>query len=200
MSRTVAALLLAAGRSRRMGRCKQLLALGETTVIGRCLRTLQQGGVNETVVVVSQDGQEVAAAAEAAGVCSARVVVNRSSDGDMASSIMAGRAAVDPEVSGVIIALCDYPLVTPATIKALLSQHDSFPERIITPRHQQQGGHPLLVPRTILDDLKEGMTLRDLLGHDKRRVQAVAVDDPGILIDMDTPEDYLRIRNILKLG
>ena len=61
MNRDVSAILLAAGMSRRMGRCKQLLPLGETTVIGRCLDTLQRGGVSAIVVVVSAGGEEVAA-------------------------------------------------------------------------------------------------------------------------------------------
>lgn len=195
MNRGVAAILLAAGRSSRMGSCKQLLPLGDTTVIGRCLDTLQRGGVNAIVTVVSAAGQEVAGAAEN---CSAMVVVNRESDGDMASSVRTGRDFLDAGFSGVIVALCDYPLVAPATIEFLVSQHAKFPDRIIRPRHQDNSGHPLLFARTILDELGEGMTLRDLIRRDPARVQDAPVEDSGILIDMDTPEDYARVCSLLK--
>ncbi len=194
MSRRVAAILLAAGKSSRMGSCKQLLPLGECSVIARCLKTLRSGGVNDIVVVVSEDGQEVAMAAESFGV---RVVVNREHDGDMASSIRAGRDALDDGLSGVIVALCDYPLVTPATVEYLIGTHAMFPDGIITPRHQDSRGHPLLFARVILNELGEGMTLRGVMRRDPARVFDVAVDDPGILIDMDTPEDYIRVRTLL---
>ena len=194
MSRGVAAILLAAGMSRRMGRCKQLLPLGETTVIGRCLDTLQRGRVSTVVVVVSAGGEEVAGGAER---YSARVVVNLNRAGDMASSIRSGRDALGPEYSGVMVALCDYPLVDPATVETLIRRHHDFPDRIITPVHQDRRGHPLLFPRSVLDELGEGMTLRDVVRLDPARVYDVPVDDPGILIDMDTPEDYTRICSML---
>lgn len=194
MKRKVAAILLAAGRSSRMGSCKQLLALGDTTVIGRCLDTLLRGGVSEIVVVVSEGGRKVADAAEAR---SARVVVNREADGDMASSIRTGRDALGAEYSEVIVALCDYPLVDPSTVEILVREHAEFPGRIITPRHKERRGHPLLISREILDELDGGMTLRDVMQHDPARLHDVPVDDPGILIDMDTPEDYARICSLL---
>ena len=195
MRARIAALLLAAGKSSRMGSCKQLLPLGETTVIGRCLDTLRCGGVSDIVVVVSECGQEVARAAER---CSAaRVVVNLECDGDMASSIRIGRDALGTDVSGVIVALCDYPLVTSATVEFLIRRHVENPGGIIIPTHQDYRGHPLLFARTILAELAENMTLRDVVCRDAGRVEDVPVDDPGILIDMDSPEDYNRIRAIL---
>ena len=194
MNLGVAAILLAAGKSSRMGSCKQLLPLGETTVISRCLDTLQRGGVSIIVVVVSEGGQEVAKAAENG---SALVVVNRERDGDMASSVRTGRDALGAGFSGVIVALCDNPLVDPATIESLVRQHAMFPDCIIAPRHQEYRGHPLLFARKILDELEKGMTLRDLMRQDPARVQDAPVEDPGILIDMDTPEDYARICSML---
>lgn len=195
MSRTVAAILLAAGRSTRMGCCKQLLLLGGTTVIDRCLTTLQRGGVNDIVVVVSKDGLEVAAAAQRPGV---RVVINRSDDGDMASSIRTGRDAIDDGASGILVALCDYPLVAPATIAVLARQHDAFPEGIIIPGFEERRGHPLLFARPILDELAGDMTLRDVVRHDPHRVHTIPVEDAGILMDMDTPDDYARLAALLK--
>lgn len=197
MSPGVAAILLAAGRSRRMGRCKQLLPLGTTTVIGRCLETLRQGGVESIVVIVSEEGQEVA---DAAGEYCVRVAINRLSDGDMASSIRVGRDLLDADCSGVIIALCDCPLVTAATVASLLDRHALFPEAIIRPSYDASRGHPLLFARSILDELTEGMTLRDILGSNPQRIHDVAVDDPGILIDMDTPEDYRLVCTLLNQG
>lgn len=194
MSGKVAAILLAAGRSVRMGSCKQLLPLGGSTVIDRCLATLQRGGIDDIVVVVSESGQEVAAAAQKHG---ARVVVNRTAGGDMASSVRTGRDAVDADVSGILVALCDYPLVAPETVAVLVRLHGIFPEGIITPEFDGRRGHPLLFARTILDELAEDMTLRDVVGLDPHRRYDLPVDDAGILMDMDTPEDYARLAGMV---
>lgn len=177
-----------------MGQCKQLLPLGETTVIGRCLDTLRCGGVNDIAVVVSKGACEVVTAVEQHSVL---IVENPEGDGDMASSIRSGRDALGNVFSGVVIALCDYPLVAPATLELLLQRHWQFPGNIITPVHAGRRGHPLLFARSILNELKEGMTLRDVMRQESDRVHDLPVDDPGILIDMDTPDDYARICRML---
>jgi molybdenum cofactor cytidylyltransferase len=115
----------------------------------------------------------------------------------MASSIRVGRDALDAGFSGVIVALCDYPLVEPATVEILICRHAELQGSIITPEYQEVRGHPLLFARSILDELEEGMTLRDVVRKDPARLHVVPVDDPGILIDMDTPDDYARIRTLL---
>ena len=190
MNGAVAAILLAAGKSRRMGSCKQLLPLGDSTMIGCCLDTLITGGVGEIVVVVSEAGHDVAEAVRSYPV---RVVVSPEPEGDMASSVRAGRDALTAGAGGVIVSLCDYPLVSAATIASLIAGHGSFPGRVIIPCHQKRRGHPLLFPRTILDELVGDMILRDLVRRDPERICTLMVDDPGVLIDMDTPEDYQRI-------
>lgn len=190
MKTTVTALLLAAGKSSRMGRCKPLLPLGDETVIERCLNTLHNGGVNRTIVVVSIHGEEVARAASKHPV---QIVVNPDESGDMASSIRAGYDAATEETSGIIVALCDYPLVLAGTVQSLIDQHAKHPECIITPTCNGRRGHPLLLPRTILEELTAGNTLRDVLKKDAARIREIPLDDTGILIDMDTPEDYRRV-------
>jgi molybdenum cofactor cytidylyltransferase len=186
----VAAILLAAGKSRRMGTCKQLLPLGGGTVIGRCLDNLITGGAGEIVVVVSEENSEVAAAVRAYPV---RIVVNPEPDGDMASSVRAGRDALTAEFSGVIVSLCDYPLVSAATVSRLIEDHVDSPDNIIIPRHGVRRGHPLVFPRATLNDLTSGLILRDLVQSNPERIHCLDVDDLGVLIDMDTPEDYHRI-------
>jgi len=195
VSGRVAAILLAAGRSRRMGSCKQLLPLGDSTVIKRCIGALVTGGAGEVVVVVSEKGSDVAEAVRAYPV---RVVVNPEPEGDMASSVRAGRDALTAEVSGVIVSLCDYPLVAEGTITSLITEHGVSPGRIIIPCYQERRGHPLLFPRTILNELATEMILRDLVRREPNRIRFLDVDDPGVLIDMDTPEDYHRICNMIE--
>jgi molybdenum cofactor cytidylyltransferase len=191
MTGSVAAILLAAGKSRRMGRCKQLLPFGETTVIGRCLETLITAGISDIVAVVSSEGREVVEAAQKYPV---RIAVNNLPDGDMASSVLVGRSALSPEVSGVIIALCDYPLLTPSTVARLVRQHHESPGFIIMPTHDGRRGHPVLFPRSVLDELAADLSLRDLVQREPARNYHLAVTDEGVLLDMDTPEDYDKMR------
>ncbi|MSN24686.1 MAG: NTP transferase domain-containing protein [Geobacter sp.] len=190
MTGQVAAILLAAGKSRRMGSCKQLLPLGDTTLVGRCLDTLIAAGLSEIIVVVSPEGIEVAEAARRYPV---EIVVNSRAGGDMASSVRRGRDAVSSAASAVLVALCDCPLLLPATVSHLMAEHGRCPAKIIIPCHDGRRGHPLLIPRSILDELSDSETLRDLVRCDPGRVCCVEVNDPGVLIDMDTPEDYHKI-------
>jgi len=177
-----------------MGSCKQLLDLGGKSVLARCLETLLAGDVREIVVVVGVKGELVAAEA---GRFPVRVVVNNDPAGDMASSVRAGRGALSGAAGAVIVALCDYPLVLPATVVCLKESHAMEPDRIVIPSHGGQRGHPLLFPRTVLEELQGNLTLRDLVRCNPGRLRCVEVDDPGILYDMDTPEDYQRLRGLL---
>lgn len=190
MTGRVAAILLAAGKSRRMGSCKQLLPLGDRTVIARCLDTLVAAGINEIVVVVSPEGRDVAEAARKHPV---HIMVNPESGGDMASSVRAGHDALTADARGVIVFPCDYPLVSAGTISSQIDEHGNSPSSIIIPCHRGKRGHPLLFPRTILNELTNGLTLRDLVRQDPDRIRCLDVDDRGVLFDMDTPEDYRRI-------
>jgi molybdenum cofactor cytidylyltransferase len=192
---SVAAILLAAGKSRRMGSCKQLLPLGDGTVIARCLDTLAAAGIDKIVVVVSPEGQGVA---EEARKYPVRIVVNPDPEGDMASSVRAGRDALNTGVSGVVVFLCDYPLVSAGTVAGLLAGHAASSGSIIIPCHREKRGHPLLFPRAILDGLSSDMTLRDLVRRDPDRIRRLDVDDSGVLLDMDTPEDYRNICSMMQ--
>lgn len=196
MTATVGAILLAAGKSSRMGSCKQLLPLAGNTVIGRCIGALVSGGAAEIVVVVAEEGNGVAEA-----VCEypVRTVVNREFEGDMASSVRAGRDALTAVAKGVIVSLCDYPLVSAGTISGLVTLHGDSPGSIIIPCHQGRRGHPLLFPRQILDELADDLILRDLVRKESNRTRCLDVDDPGVLLDMDTPEDYRRICRMMLL-
>lgn len=187
MSCPVAAIVPAAGLSRRMGSCKQLLDLGGKPVLAHCLETLLAGGITEIVVVVNQQGGAVAALAERYPV---RVVVNPDPAGEMASSVMAGRAVLASPISGVMIALADCPLIAATTIAVLRCAHGANPDAILIPCHNQRKGHPTLFPSAVLAELTTGGTLRDVVRHDPGRVRLLEVADPGILMDMDTPADY----------
>ena len=197
MAASVAAILLAAGASRRMGTCKQLLQLEGKTVLARCLETLLHGGVADVIVVVSPSGAEVSRAAASYPV---RVVPNAEPDGDMGASICTGRDALLPSTSGVVIALCDYPLVRAETIARLAAEHRRAPGSIIIPCHDGHRGHPPLLPRWLLEDLETPLTLRDLLRDNKELIHHLELPDAGVLIDMDTPEDYHRIAAMHRPG
>jgi molybdenum cofactor cytidylyltransferase len=194
MTQQVAAILLAAGLSRRMGTCKQLLQLEGRPVIARCLESLLHGGTSDLVVVVSTAGDEVA---RVAGRYPVLVVQNTDPEGDMASSVRAGRDLLMPGVTGVLVALCDYPLVTAETVSCLIVEHHRTPREIIIPCHDGRRGHPSLFPRRLLDDLEKPLTLRDLMSEKAQLIRHLEVPDPGVLVDMDTPEDYRRISGML---
>lgn len=196
MTPNVAALLLAAGLSKRMGTCKQLLPIEGKTVIGCCLDTLLAGGISEVIVVVGPQGGAIEKAVEGYPVTVAHTL---DPQGDMAASVRTGRDALSSAVSGVVIALSDHPLVSALTVEQLARLHRQDPEAIIIPVYKGEKGHPCLFPRQILGELQEQLTLRDLVRSHPERLQLVEVNDQGVRLDMDTPEDYMLIAEIYRM-
>jgi molybdenum cofactor cytidylyltransferase len=176
-----------------MGTPKQLLLLGDKPVIRWCAETIMASGVQDLVVVVNAEGERIVAALEG---LPAKIVRNDAADSQMADSVRLGVRVLDDRVSGVLVCLSDHPLIAPETFRTVIQAHHREPDKIIIPRQGGRRGHPALFPRTILEEVLSGGTLRDIIGKDGGRVGQVDVDDEGILQDMDTVEDYQRVREM----
>ena len=190
MAPDVSALLLAAGESVRMGRPKQLLPVGGRPAVVRCLESILEAGVGDVIVVIRSGAADVLDAIRGFPV---RLAVNDRPGSDMAASVRAGLGATAVRATGILVCLSDHPLVMPSTLAAMKREHLDRPDAVVIPTHQGRKGHPTLFPRAALEGIATLPTLRDIVRRHRDRVVHLDVDDEGILLDMDTPEDYRRI-------
>jgi molybdenum cofactor cytidylyltransferase len=116
----------------------------------------------------------------------------------MAASVRTGLSAVREDSSGVLICLCDHPLVGASTIKALAARHYEAPDRIIIPTFNDAKGHPALFPSSVIKEIYSGINLRQIINNNQDKVELFEVEDRGVIIDIDTKEDYMRAREILR--
>ena len=187
-------MVLAAGRSRRMGAFKPLLPFGSQTVIESSIANLRAGGVGETIVVVGHRGDEIRAKLKTAGVS---FVVNPEADTPMGTSIALGISQVSEEFGAVLIQPADHPAVPASIIKLILRAWESG-ATLVQPEYKGRGGHPVLIDRKHFDELLHLDTNRGLRGFfEKHRpeVRRLRVDSPFIARDMDTWEDYLALHS-----
>jgi len=191
----IAALLPAAGRSERMGCCKMLLPLPDMPVIVRCIETIQRAGVSDiTVVLAPPHGTAIH---EVIAHLPVTVAWNCIDESDMAGSLKIGLEHLPNGATGVLVFLPDTPLVKPETCRMLCERHFAEPSRIFIPTHAGRRGHPLLLPRNILDQLPNYPTMRDLLLLRQELVTLCPTDDANVLLDMDTPEEYEELKKLL---
>jgi molybdenum cofactor cytidylyltransferase len=196
--RGVAGVLLAAGRSRRMGRPKQLLPLGpQGTLVEMAARRVRPF-VEELVVVVGHVGGQVAAALSDIDV---RLAVNGDVDRGMLSSVQTGLRAA-PEATGYLICLGDQPGMPESAIRRVLACAAEGEAGIVLPTAQGKRGHPVYLAAAYRDEiLRLDATTTGLnavtRGH-PQETREVPVDDDSILRDVDTPADYERERSRLE--
>jgi molybdenum cofactor cytidylyltransferase len=186
-ARKVAAILLAAGRSSRMGAFKPLLPFGNKTVIECCIDYLRKGGVDTIVVVLGHRAEDLRQ--KLSGV---RFALNPDPDSEMGASIGVGVRELPEEADATLIALSDHPAV-PATVVSRLLDSWRQGARIVVPTWRERGGHPVLVDlsfKSELVSLDASGGLRAFLETHHSEVQRVAVDSPYIARDMDTWDDY----------
>ena len=188
----VVAILLAAGRSQRMGAFKPLLPFGQTTVIRQCIQHLRQAGIDDIVVVLGHQAAEVQRSLTDLNL---RFVINPHPESQMGASIAYGINELSPETEAVLIALVDQPAVPPEVIKTIMSEWTAG-HSLIVPEFQGRGGHPVLVDlrfRRELLNLDSSGGLRSFLEGHRDLVQRLQVNSPFIARDMDTWDDYLAL-------
>ena len=191
------AIVLAAGASTRMGRPKALLRLADGRFFFRAIADCALAGGVDGLVLVSGPPHhaEVTAALADENVQLHHKIVhahNSTPERGMLSSVQAGIAALPATATAALVWPVDTPYVRAATVRSLVG---AAPERIVVPAHAGRGGHPLRLPRSLFAELAAldaAGGLRALLQAHPDRVDRLEVDDPGVLVDVDTPEDYAK--------
>ena len=195
--RVIPAIVLAAGKSTRMGRPKAALPLGDgDTFLSRIVRTLHEARIDDVIVVVGHESETIRASLANSGVC-ARFVDNPDHESGQFSSLLKGLEAADrPDVSAALVTLVDVPLVTAATVRAVVEQYLRTKAPIVRPTRGTEHGHPVLIDRSVFDDLRRA----DRSSGAKPVVRAhasvagdIPIEDDGAFLDIDTAADYQRV-------
>jgi molybdenum cofactor cytidylyltransferase len=231
--RIVDGIVLAAGRSTRMGEPKPLLEVEGESFLERAIRTLREGGCRYIVAVVNEQADWTQRLADVTG---AAVVTNDDPDSEQVDSLRLALDAVPEDAAAIAVLPVDFPRVSAATVRAVVGAYRSGGEAgpaaaaphaagetdaatnaageasrrgaggtasragggaasIVLPAHEGEAGHPVLLDRSLFDELRtaelpEGV--RSLIAAHAAEVRTVPVDDPGVLADVDTPADYRR--------
>ncbi|WP_227764875.1 molybdenum cofactor cytidylyltransferase [Zhaonella formicivorans] len=189
----IAVVILAAGKASRMGRTKQLLPWGESTLLGSTIDLYTGAKVDEVIVVVGHCAAEIRAALKDKAV---RWVENKAYEQGMSTSLKAGIEALNDGVSAVLLALGDLPLLKKETIRCMLKIYKNNNCKIVIPYYHNKRGNPVLISRELFPELlaiQGDQGAREVIKKYESQVYKLPVDDPGILQDVDTWEDYKRL-------
>jgi molybdenum cofactor cytidylyltransferase len=187
----IAALLLAAGSSARMGRNKLLLRFGDESVIRRAVRRALDAGLEPLVVLGHEEGR---VREELYGL-PCQTVVNPDWPLGKSASVRAGIAAVPPGTIAAVVILPDMPLVTAVMLAELASTYRSGEAPVVASRYGDVLAPPVLYDRALFGELAalEGDGCGKHVVHLHRR-EAVVLDWPReVLADLDLPTDYDRM-------
>lgn len=187
-------IILAAGKSSRMGRPKALLPIdAHDTFLDRVTRTLRDGGVEEVIVVVGADAPAIR---EAMGRhdLRARVVENPDYEQGQLSSLVAALKIIDrPGVTAALVTLIDVPLVAAATVRTLLQEYRAGSALIVRPTRNGRHGHPVIFDRALFDELRKANPAegaKEVVRAYSAEQLNVEIEDEGAFTDIDTPADY----------
>jgi len=192
----ISAVLLAAGKSERMGRFKQLLPLGRKTFVECCVDNLLASGLDEVIVVTGHNEEAVRSVLAGRPV---QFAYNVDYGLGMASSIVRGFRSVSASNDAVMIALADQPLITPEAIKQLIRAYQRSSPLITIPRYLGRTGHPIIIAKRLASEIESmdlQVGLRQVIAANISKVHYVEVDEEGILLDFDYPEEYRQIENL----
>jgi molybdenum cofactor cytidylyltransferase len=190
--------VLAAGRSARMGRAKPLLeAEPGSTFLARVVQAMAVGGT-DGVLVVTRPG-DVAVHAEARRIgrvtcTSIHVIDNPAAEAGQLSSILRAIGSLPERTAAILVLPVDMPLVRASTVTALLETFRATGAPIVRAAHAGRHGHPVLFAREVFAELRgadPAVGAREVVRS--RGALDVPVDDPGVLLDVDTPAEFARI-------
>jgi len=192
----VAAIVLAAGSSTRMGTIKALVPVGGEAMLSRVLSILASSRVDEIVVVLGHSAELVQQTIPLDGV---KIAINDDYQSGMASSIRTGLANLSANADAALIVLADQPFLRAQTIDSLIEQYRSKRPEIIVPTYNGFRGNPVLLDRSAFAEvasLSGDVGCRAIFGTHTHGIMKVPVQDIGVLIDLDTTAEVERFRRL----
>ena len=187
--------ILAAGLSTRMGQSKIILPWGSKSVVGTIIDSFKKTRIRQIIVVTGGYRDEVEA--EVAKF-NAEIVFNPDfKNGEMIRSFQVGMSILNPECSGVFVALGDQPEIDVIDILGIMDKSDVFPDKLIIPSYSMRRGHPWLVPKVFFNEIRiirTPDTMKTFIQKHEREIEYYLVQKSNILADLDTPEDYQRLK------
>lgn len=197
MTQPLTAIILAAGYSSRMGAFKPLLPFGATTVLERSIELFQSAGIDDIRVVTGHRSNELLPLLERLQV---RPLLNEHYQEGMFSSIHTAAASLESENGAFFLLPVDIPLVRRETIELLAQSFESIGKGILYPGCRGTRGHPPLISTAYREEILTWQGyggLKALLMKHAADAATIECGDEGVLLDMDTPEDYERLQNLL---
>jgi molybdenum cofactor cytidylyltransferase len=186
----VAAIVLAAGGSARMGQPKQLLPIGDRPMVRHVTEAIMAVGLAQVVVVTGANAEAVTAALAGLPV---DIVLNEFWAEGMSSSIHTGLRALRPEIQAALLVLGDQPALTPEVLELLVARYRATKASIIVPFYRGQRGNPVLFDREMFPELLAVQGDRGgrlLVKRHRGEVERVDLEDPAVIMDIDSPQDY----------
>ena len=188
---SISAVILAAGKSIRMGQPKMLLPWGETTVLGKVIETIHSAGIEDITLVTNS---EIAPHIIPLGHITRNMI---NDGGEMLTSIQLGLQAQKPSAEATLICLGDQPQVEERSVRSVCEIFCENKSSIVVPSYQMRRGHPWLIARELWNEvlqMRAPESMRDFLNAYKDDIFYVELDIPSILLDLDTPADYLKYK------
>jgi len=191
-------IILAAGDSKRMGSPKALLLTPDgRPFVTRIVETLHEAGIVELVVVTGRDHD---ALVKVLGRAEVKPTIVRNSDparGQLSSLWVGMDAVVNADTEGILVTLVDVPMVAVSTVTRVVTAWQSTRAPIVRPAIGDRHGHPVIFDRSVLDSLRGAPIdagAKTVVRAHERDLLNVPVDDEGCLVDVDTPDEYRKLR------
>jgi molybdenum cofactor cytidylyltransferase len=190
--------ILAAGQSQRMGQPKMLLPWRDTTVLGHLIRTWKNLGARQIAVVCAEGARAIREELDRLQFPKADRIFNPAPERGMFSSIecAARWSGWNPNLTHWILTLGDQPHLQSQTLHSLLDLGSAHAKKICQPIHNGRRRHPVLLPKEAFIFLGQASVadLKTFLQSRSHELAGVEVDDPGLDLDLDKPEDYERAK------
>jgi molybdenum cofactor cytidylyltransferase len=190
---SIAGLILAGGASRRMGTAKALLTLRGETFLDRLIRVIGES-CDPVVVVLGHEPEKIRIGLRTPG--RARFTINHDYERGQLTSLQCGLRAIPPESQAILFTPVDYPAIQLETIHALAAAFEAGGDLFVVPRYEGRHGHPVIFNVSVLPEflgLPPDSDARAIIHRHRDHTRYIDVEDPGILKDVDRPEEYAEL-------
>ena len=192
-NKKISGIILAAGSASRMGKTKQLLPFEGTTLLGQVVKNARESALYEIIIVLGHNADKISQTLEHSKI---KIVRNKDFLKGQSTSLIKGLENVSPDCDAAMFILGDQPLVTAPIINTLIAAFENSNARIVIPYYKDRRGNPVPLARPmfhILKSLSDDRGARALFDKFKESILKVQIPDNGILIDVDTMDDYKRL-------